>query len=148
MLDCRLNSNEAKLTGLYVVQVGSWVHDDCPNAPAPGQLPASQFDLVLEGRAGVNIGSSGAPYSLVITASDETAMQAVAAMSLTLPLQAFDPADGWKPTPNYTVFVNTKRFTIDVPESVKGHLFHYAATLISPNCQLASFISSSRFLLL
>src|SRR5215831_4655934 len=147
MLGCTLNSNEAKLTGLYVVQVGSWVQDDCPNAPAPGQPPASQFDLVLEARAGVNIGSCGAPYSLVITASDETTVQAVAAMSLTLPLQAFDSADGWKPTPNHTAFVNTRRFTIDVPAGMKGHLFHYAATLISSNLQLVSFISSSQFLL-
>src|SRR5215470_19916901 len=131
MLDCGLNSNEAKLTGLYVVQLGSWVQDDCPNAPAPGQLPASQFDLVLEATAGVSIGSSGAPYSLVITATDETTLQPVSAMSLTLPLQAFDSADGWKPCPNHSAFVNMKRFTIDVPESVKGHLFHYAATLIS-----------------
>lgn len=94
------------------------------------------------------LGSSGAPYSLVITAIDETTMQPVSAMSLTLPLQAFDSADGWKACPNHSAFVNTKRFTIDVPESVKGHLFHYAATLISANCQLASFISSSQFLLL
>src|SRR5262249_14464342 len=106
MLGCTLNSNEAKLTGLYVVQVGSWVQDDCPNAPAPGQPPASQFDLVLEARAGVNIGSCGAPYSLVITASDETAMQAVPAMSLTLPILAFDPAYGWKRTADDLLFVS------------------------------------------
>src|SRR5215472_11350221 len=146
-MGCELNGNDAKLTRLFVVQVGSWVPDDCPNAPAPGHLPASQFDLVIEAMAGVNVGSSGAPYSLVITATDETTVQAVAAMSLTLPLQAFDSADGWKPTPNHTAFVNTRRFTIDVPAGVKGHLFHYAATLISPNFQLASFISSSQFLL-
>ena len=148
MLGGELNCNDARLMRLYVVQVGSWVQDDCPNAPAPGQLPASQFDVVLEATAGVSVGSSGAPYSLVITATDETTMQPVSAMSLTLPLLAFDSAEGWKPCPNHSAFVNTKRFTIDVPASVKGHLFHYAATLISANCQLASFISSSQFLLL
>jgi len=37
-----LNGSDAKLMRLYVVQLGSWVQDDCPNAPAPGQLPAPQ----------------------------------------------------------------------------------------------------------
>ena len=132
---------------LYVAQLGSWVQDDCPNAPAPGQAPASQFDLVLEATAGVAVGSSGAPYSLTITATDETTAQPVVAMSLTLALQALDSADGWKPNPNHSAFVNTKRFTIDVPPNIAGHLFHYAATLISGNCQLVSFVNSSQFVL-
>ena len=59
-----------------------------PNAPASGS-----FDLVLEAVAGSALGSSGAPYTLTISAIDLTAVsQPWPAQTLR---QAFDAASGW-----------------------------------------------------
>ena len=84
-----MNANDATLTGLATAQTGSRVADNTPNAPAnPG------FDLVLHAAAGSALGSSGAPYTLTISAIDLTAVsQPWPPQTLH---QAFDPATGWQ----------------------------------------------------
>ena len=64
-----MNANDATLTVLTTAQTGSTVADTAPNAPAnPG------FDLVVEAAAGSALGSSGAPYTLTISAIDLTTL--------------------------------------------------------------------------
>ena len=83
-----MNANDATLTQLATAQSGSTVADDAPNAPASGG-----FDLILEAVAGSALGSSGAPYTLTVSAIDLT--------TVTQPWppqilhQAFDAASLW-----------------------------------------------------
>jgi hypothetical protein len=62
-----VNANDATLTELATAQSGSMVKDDAPNAPAGGG-----FDLIIGAVAGSALGSSGAPYTLTISAIDLT----------------------------------------------------------------------------
>ena len=62
-----MNANDATLTELATAQSGSMVKDDAPNAPAGGG-----FDLIIGAVAGSALGSSGAPYTLTISAIDLT----------------------------------------------------------------------------
>ena len=83
-----MNANDATLTALATAHTGSRVGDPAPNAPAAGA-----FDLVLGAVAGSALGSSGAPYTLTITAIDLTAVtQGWPTQTLH---QAFDAASGW-----------------------------------------------------
>ena len=63
-----MNANDATLTELATAQSGSMVKDDAPNAPAGGG-----FDLIIAAVAGSALGSSGAPYTLTVSAIDLTA---------------------------------------------------------------------------
>src|SRR5262249_57808369 len=81
-----VNANNATLTALATAHTGSTVEDTAPNAPAAGT-----FDLVLDAVAGSALGSSGAPYTLTISAIDLTAVtQGWPTRTL---LQAFDTAN-------------------------------------------------------
>ena len=62
-----VNANDATLTELATAQSGSMVGDDAPNAPAGGG-----FDLIIGAVAGSALGSSGAPYTLTVSAIDLT----------------------------------------------------------------------------
>jgi len=84
-----VNANDATLTELASAQSGSMVADTAPNAPA-----AASFDLILRAVAGSALGSSGAPYTLTISAIDLTAVSQ-SWLSQILH-QAFDAADGWQ----------------------------------------------------
>jgi hypothetical protein len=84
-----VNANDATLTELATAQTGSMVNDDAPNAPAGGG-----FDLILGAAAGSALGSSGAPYTLTISAIDLTA--ASQPWPPQILHQAFDAASGWK----------------------------------------------------
>src|SRR6516225_1731910 len=64
-----VNANDATLTELATAQRGSTVADTAPNAPAN-----PSFDLVLRAAAGSALGSSGARYTLTISAIDLTAV--------------------------------------------------------------------------
>ena len=84
-----MNANDATLTELATAQTGSMVGDDAPNAPASGG-----FDLILGAVAGSALGSSGAPYTLTISAIDLTTItQPWPTQTLH---QAFDTASGWQ----------------------------------------------------
>jgi hypothetical protein len=91
-----------------------------------------------------------APYSLTITAIDETAGQPVAGLKPAVPAQTFDGAPGgpgnlWKSSGREYVTVQT--FHIVVVAGVKGHVLHYIAALHNANNNVVSFIQSDRFML-
>ena len=65
------------------------VHDDAPNAPAGGG-----FDLIIGAAAGSALGSSGAPYTLTISAIDLTTVSQPWPPQILH--QAFDAASGWE----------------------------------------------------
>jgi hypothetical protein len=64
-----VNANDAILTELATAQSGGMVPDNTPNAPT-----GANFDLLLEAVADSALGSSGAPYTLTISAIDLTAV--------------------------------------------------------------------------
>ena len=83
-----MNANDATLTELATAQSGSMVKDDAPNAPAGGG-----FDLIIGAVAGSALGSSGAPYTLTISAIDLTTVSPPWPPQILH--QAFDAASGW-----------------------------------------------------
>jgi hypothetical protein len=141
-----VNANDATLTGLATAQAGSKVADTTPNAPAnPG------FDLVLEAVAGSALGSSGAPYTLTISAIDLTTVsQPWPPQALH---QAFDAASGWQLSGTGPDYQCTQTFPITVPGGgpggpVAGHTLQCVASLVSQGAQIASIIHSPPFVLL
>ena len=140
-----MNANDAALTALAPAQTGSTVADTSPNAPAnPG------FDLVLQAAAGSGLGSSGAPYTLTLSAVDLT--------TLTQPWptrtlhQAFNPAHGWALSGTGPHYQCTQALPITLPGSapggpLAGHTLQYVASLVSPGAQIASIRYSDPFVL-
>jgi len=117
-----VNANDAALTELATAQSGSMVADNVPNAPASGN-----FDLVLEAAAGSALGSSGAPYTLTISAIDLTAVsQPWPPHTLR---QAFHAADGWQLSGTGPDYQCTQTFPIAIP--VDGQAAHWPATPFS-----------------
>jgi hypothetical protein len=141
-----VNANDAILTGLATAQTGSRVADTTPNAPAnPG------FDLVMQAVAGSALGSSGAPYTLTISAIDLTTVsQPWPPQTLH---QAFDAASGWQLSGSGPDYQCTQTFPITVPGGgpggpVAGHTLQCVASLVSQGAQIASIIHSPPFILL
>jgi hypothetical protein len=141
-----VNANDATLIALATAQTGSTVADNTPNAPAnPG------FDLVLHAVAGSALGSSGAPYTLTISAIDLTAVSAPWPPQ-TLH-QAFDAASGWQLSGTGPDYQCTQTFPIAVPGGgpggpLAGHTLQCMACLVSQGAQIASIIHSHPFVLL
>jgi hypothetical protein len=140
-----VNANDATLTGLVTAQTGSRVADTTPNAPAnPG------FDLVMQAVAGSALGSSGAPYTLTISAIDLTTVsQPWPPQTLH---QAFDSASGWQLSGTGPDYQCTQTFPITVPGGgpggpVAGHTLQCVASLVSQCAQIASIIHSHPFVL-
>ena len=140
-----MNANDATLTGLATAQTGSTVADNTPNAPAN-----PSFDLVLHAAAGSALGSSGAPYTLTISAIDLTAVsQPWPPQTLH---QAFDPATGWQLSGTGPDYQCTQTFPIAVPGGgpggpLAGHTLQCVASLVSRGAQIASIIHSNPFVL-
>jgi hypothetical protein len=141
-----VNANDATLTGLVTAQTGSRVANTTPNAPAnPG------FDLVMQAVAGSALGSSGAPYTLTISAIDLTTVsQPWPPQTL---YQAFDAASGWTLSGSGPDYQCTQTFPITVPGGgpggpVAGHTLQCVASLVSQGAQIASIIHSPPFILL
>jgi hypothetical protein len=140
-------ANDAELSELYTAAAGFDVEDNEPQAPLPGTTPANNFDLHLEAAAGSAIGDNGASYQLTITCIDDTLAAPNAAMSPGLLNQQFDMTSGWTASGVAGNFLKEQVFNISVPAGVRGHVFHYIATLVSANNDIASFIESNRFIL-
>jgi len=148
-----MHASDARIARLYTTETGGNVQDSTPNAPATGlQPPATTFDLVLEGEAGVNLGASGVNYTLSIVAYDVTTGDNAPALdptSPTLPNQEFNAG---KPNPLWkasgTDFITEQRFAINVPAAVKKHTISYTASLVSDDGQIVSFLQSEPFILL
>jgi hypothetical protein len=140
-----VNANDATLTELASAQSGSTVADTAPNAPAN-----SGFDLVMEAVAGSALGSSGAPYTLTISAIDLTAItQPWPPQTLH---QAFDAASGWQLSGTGPDYQCTQTFPITVPGGgpggpLAGHTLQCVASLVSQGAQIASIIHSDPFVL-
>lgn len=140
-----MNANDATLTELATAQSGSMVADSAPNAPA-----SSGFDLVVEAVAGSALGSSGAPYTLTISAIDLTAVSQ-AWPTLTLH-QAFDKASGWKLSGTGPDYECIQTLPIAVPGGcpggpLTGHILQFVASLVSQGAQIVSIIQSDPFVL-
>jgi len=140
-----VNANDATLTELATAQSGSMVADTAPNAPANGG-----FDLVMEAVAGSALGSSGARYTLTISAIDLTAVsQPWPAQTLH---QTFDTPSGWKLSGTGPDYECTQTFPITVPGDgpggpLAGHTLQFVASLVSQGAQIASIIHSDLFVI-
>jgi hypothetical protein len=140
-----VNANDATLTGLVTAQTGSTVADTAPNAPAhPG------FDVVVGVAAGSALGSSGAPYTLTLSAIDLTTItQPWPTRTLR---QAFDEGHGWALAGAGPCYQCTQVFPVTVPGNgpggpLAGHTLQYVASLVSPGAQIASVIHSPPFVI-
>src|SRR5271165_2817416 len=142
--------NDGALTRLITVHTGGTVEDPAPNTPVPGGSPAPNFDLHLEGVAGNALGSSGATYTLTITALDLTAGAGASGLDPGGPggmfAQSFSAGSGWAPS-GPAEYVTNQVFTIAIPAGLSGHVFMYTASLVSTNSDHAWFIQSNPFVL-
>jgi len=139
-----VNANDATLTALSTAHTGSMVNDTAPNAPAAGT-----FDLVLGAVAGSALGSSGAPYTLTISAIDLTAVtQGWPTQTLH---QAFDAANGWTRSGTGPDYQCIRTFAVPVPGGpggpLAGHTLQCVASLVSQDAQIVSIIHSNPFVL-
>jgi hypothetical protein len=140
-----VNANDATLTGLATAHTGSTAGHPAPNAPAAGS-----FDLILHAAAGSALGTSGTPYTLTISAIDLTAItQGWPTQTLH---QAFDAANGWKPSSTGQGYQYTQTIPITVPGGgpggpLAGHTLQCVASLISRGAQIVSIIHSNPFVL-
>ena len=139
-----MNANDAALTGLATAQTGSMVQDHAPNAPASGS-----FDLILEAVAGSALGSSGAPYTLTVSAIDLT--------TVTQPWppqilhQAFAPASGWQLSGTGPYYECSQTIPTTVPGGpggpLAGHTLQFVASLISQGALIVTIRHSDPFVL-
>ena len=139
-----MNANDATLTELTTAQSGSMVKDDAPNAPASGG-----FDLILEAVAGSALGSSGAPYTLTISAIDLTTVSQPWPPQILH--QTFDPASGWKLSGTGPDYQCAQTIPTTVPGGpggrLAGHTLQFVASLISPGAQIVAIRQSDPFVL-
>jgi hypothetical protein len=104
----------------------------------------------MEAVAGSALGSSGAPYTLTISAIDLTAVsQPWPPQTLH---QAFDAASGWQLSGTGPDYQCTQTFPIAVPSGgpggpLAGHALQFVASLVSHGAQIASIIHSHPFVL-
>ena len=145
----QMNDNDAKLTRVYTAVTGGTVEEDIPDQPDAGEAADPNFDLFIEAAAGNAVGTSGTPYTLTITAVNET-KQAVlpAPYSSVIATQAFNNASGWKA--NGDDFVKTQNITLPVPvpgPSAPNDLYRFYVSLVTPGLQIASFAESNLFML-
>jgi hypothetical protein len=140
-----MNANDAMLTGLAAAQPGSRVAAPAPNAPA-----SATFDLIIRASAGNALGSSGAPYTLTISAMDLTAVtQGWPTQTLH---QAFDAANGWALRGAGPDYQCTQTVAVPVPGGgpggpLAGHTLQCVASLVSHGALIASIIHSDPFVL-
>jgi hypothetical protein len=140
-----VNANDAMLAGMATAQSGSMVKDDAPNAPA-----GSGFDLIIGAVAGSALGSSGAPYTLTISAIDLTTVSQPWPPQILH--QAFDTASGWKLSGAGPDYECTQTIPTTVPGgpggALAGHTLQFVATLISPGAQIVTIRQSDPFILI
>jgi hypothetical protein len=120
------------------------VKDDAPNAPASGG-----FDLIVAAVAGSALGSSGAPYTLTISAIDLTAVSQPWPPQVLH--QAFDAASGWKLSGTGPDYDCTQTIPTTVPGGpggpLAGHALRLVASLVSQGAQIVAIRQSDPFVL-
>jgi hypothetical protein len=140
-----VNANDARLTALSTARTGSLVKDAAPNAPAAGT-----FDLILGAVAGSTLGSSGALYTLTISAIDLTAVtQGWPTQTLH---QAFDAANGWTLSGAGPDYQCNWTFAVPVPGGgpggpLAGHTLQCVASLVSQGAQIVYILHGDPFVL-
>jgi hypothetical protein len=140
-----VNADDAMLTDLFTAHTGSMVEDTAPNAPSAGT-----FDLVLGAVAGCAVGSSGAPYTLTISAIDLTAVtQGWPTQTLH---QVFDAANGWTRSGTSPDYQCIRTIAVPVPGGgpggpLAGHTMQCVASLVSQDARIVSIIHSNPFVL-
>ena len=140
-----MNANDVMLTAVATAQTGSTIPDIAPNAPA-----SASFDLIIRAAAGSALGSSGAPYTLTISAIDLTVVsQGWPTQTLH---QAFDAAHGWELSGAGPDYRCTQTVAVPVPGGgpggpLAGHALQCVASLVSQGAQIASIIHSDPFVL-
>ena len=140
-----MNANDVMLTAVATAQTGSTIPDIAPNAPA-----SASFDLIIRAAAGSALGSSGAPYTLTISAIDLTVVsQGWPTQTLH---QAFDAANGWELSGTGPDYRCTQTVPVPVPGGgpggpLAGHTLQCVASLVSRGAQIASIIHSDPFVL-
>jgi hypothetical protein len=142
-----VNANDAQLIEVLTAQHGSTVEDNAPNAPAPGQVAATTYDVVIEGNAGNVIGNSGGTYALSVTAMDLTTMTPAANLNPTVPAQAFNAPTWNKNGPDDYDTQQSFTVTVPSPNPYAGHILQYVASLVSVNDQVVSILQSESFTL-
>ena len=142
-----MNANDAQLTEVITAQHGSTIEDNAPNAPAPGQAPATSYDVVIEGNAGNVIGNSGAPYTLTVTAMDLTTMTAATALNVVNAVQNFVVPTWNKNGPDDYDTQQSFTIALPTPNPFSGHILQYVASLVSVNDQVVSILESEPFTL-
>jgi len=139
-----VNANDAMLAELATAQSGSMAKDDAPNAPV-----RSGFDLIVAAAAGSALGSSGAPYTLTISAIDLTAVSQPWPPQILH--QAFDEASGWKLSGTGPDYACTQTIPHTIPGGpggpLAGHALRFVATLVSPGTQIVTIRQSDPFVL-
>ena len=139
-----MNANDATLIELATAQSGSMVEDSAPNAPA-----SASFDLVVGAVAGSALGSSGAPYTLTISAIDWTAVSQP--WPAKAHQQAFDAGSGWKLSGTGPDYECTQTFPITIPGGpggpLAGHTLQFVASLVSQGAQIVSITQSGPLVL-
>jgi hypothetical protein len=144
-------ANDSELTRLITVEKGGSVEDPAPNAVL--DAAAGNFDLHLEGVAGVDLGGGGGTYNLTIVAFDLTTgtIQPGLSPNNGNPIaQAFNAAN-WSKFPSsgpVQEYVTNQTFTIPVSAGTfTGHVLIYSASLVSTSVDQVSLIVSSPFVL-
>jgi len=143
-----MNVNDAKLTRVYTAVTGGTVEEDIPDQPDAGEPADPNFDLFIEAAAGNDVGTSGTPYTLTITAVNETKQVVLPGPYSAVLNQAFDAANGW--ASNGDDFVKTQSITLPVPTpapSAPNDLYRFYVSLVTPGLQIASFAESNLFML-
>ncbi len=132
------NAHNAELARVATRPWGSGMTSTTPLATG-----GDRFQVVVEGRAGVLLATSGQPYTIEIVAFDITAgvNPHSALNNFTQRItEEFDAADGWPhKVAVFTIILNDR-------DAVQGHLLRYYATLMSGS-QVTSFVESPIFLL-
>jgi hypothetical protein len=139
-----VNVSDAKISRLFVAAAGGQVENISPNAAG---YP-DHFTLILEVEAGGVIGDSGTPYTLNITAINETRQQVVIALNPAgAPFnETFTRADGWIVS-GYD-HLKIEAYDIVVPADLHaGDAFYYLATLCTSNLEIVSIKRSNPFVL-
>jgi hypothetical protein len=132
------NFHTAKLVRVTTRALGDDLQSDTPLSAG-----GNQFDVMVEGRSGCVLGTSGQPYGLRISALDLTtgANPHSAENNFSQQrMERFDAAHGWpEKVAIFTITLNNLLV-------VQGHLLRYYAILMSTN-QIASFVESPLILL-
>jgi hypothetical protein len=132
------NANNARLVRVTTRALGGGLPSETPLSAT-----RNQFDVVVEGRSGPVLGTSGQPYGLRISALDlitGTNPHSAYNNFSQQRMERFDSAHGWpEKVARFTV-------TLNDPMAIQGHLLRYYAILTSAN-EIVSFVESPLFLL-